>query len=412
MLPKYLATLKLHQSHKLPWLWYFWIVTYFAFTPIDYAFSKSLIELVAGLGLIAFIVQLFRREKLQLHRGDYIAMSVIAFFMAAALIGYYQHVDQESTRKFSRELKTLIIAMALIVTPLAQGVDIKKALAVALYFFVLAGSLVFLYKYYWLGIERPSVGAGAVIPTISVQVVALWLLWTLLPKGRSYSKWMLFIPLLAIATWAIILSETRGAWISYVGLVLLLLFHAVTDLKRCLLGLSLIFAFAAAAYMVPTINHRVDLAASEVKQFVQTEENNMTESSVGLRLLMWKKGLEALRVDPIKARGYKPLNTYLTIDESSYLYGYNSEHLHNELLQQWLQKGIWGLLAIILLLLLPLLAAPISPTMLVLSIGTAMVGLTDVILFQNYPLIFFLVFLAIWLKQVKRETNNRQISPS
>jgi len=386
------------------WLWTIWPVIFYTLLPLDYGGSRSWIELVAFISLVMMIVIAVRRKTLPITKGQLLLSGIVLFYGFTGLLGYLAFPEAEAEKKYLRELKTLIIGIVLILSIAPAKANNRKILWACLVLFVIGASFSVILDVHWHNKFRPGIGTSLVIPTSNVLVIALALVWVLWPFA-SWRTRLLYAPLGLAASYAIVLSETRGAWLNYLALAGLLIWMSITSLRTRVFLLAILILLLPAMYFIPQVEKRVDKAVSNIT----TYSPGNSHTSLGLRLEFWKTAVNKLKQDPLTARGYKPANVGIK-GEFGLEHG---NHAHNELLQQWLQKGILGLVAILLLLAAPLLAVDTSgrKAALVLGTGTFMAGLTNVFLFHNLPMLFYLVCISL-LRREKPDNFDQSLSES
>jgi O-antigen ligase len=104
----------------------------------------------------------------------------------------------------------------------------------------------------------------------------------------------------------------------------------------------------------PKIDNRITLAANQISAWSDASHKN---SSIGLRLEMYKSSIEAFKEKPLFGHGYL-MGTKVTakyVDESIKNRVFHYVQLHSEYVTTLVEKGLVGLIATGFLLLLPLL---------------------------------------------------------
>ncbi len=175
---------------------------------------------------------------------------------------------------------------------------------------------------------NPNIYAEYLVNTF---FIALGLLAT---NKRKIGKILLALFCLAI-TYQIILTYSRGAWITYaVGLGLFLLAYN--------------WKFIAA--FIPLGIGAVVLSPAVIKQRLGSIINGFQDSSFYYRVEIWKNAIEMIKVHGLTGLGYgyQSFHQYYAHYKTP---GYNATHSHNLFLQVWLESGILGFMLFIYIIL-------------------------------------------------------------
>jgi len=298
--------------------------------------------------LLAFIVWIGKR----VFGGKAIVMAsldwaVLTFFLVN-LIGSIFSYDPISCFKQLFMLASLIGAYFVISNEF-DGSEVRALLVLMLF----SSTIPLLYGYYQSGtsagnqdlwIDRsinpdleariysvftnPNIYAEYLVNTF---FIALGLLAT---NKRKLGKLLLTLYCLAI-TYQIILTYSRGAWVTYaVGLGLYLL--------AC--------NWKGIAVAIPLGMGAVALSPAVIKQRLYSIINGFQDSSFFYRLEIWKNAIEMIKVYGLTGLGYgyQSFHQYYAHYKTP---GYNATHSHNLLLQLWLESGIIGFLLFIYIVL-------------------------------------------------------------
>jgi O-antigen ligase len=181
--------------------------------------------------------------------------------------------------------------------------------------------------------------------------------WAFTQRNARY-----WVPLLALGALmgvtGSLMSGSRGGWIGF-PFVLWVLYrgYARYFARRWLVGLGvLVVAIGVTVYAVPQfgVQSRVNAAFSNVQQYLK--EGN-TRTSLGARFAMWHAAVELIPEKPIFGwgdRGYEQARDRLVAEGRADPVIKNWGHVHNEYLDAWLKRGIFGLLALLALYLVPM----------------------------------------------------------
>jgi len=201
-----------------------------------------------------------------------------------------------------------------------------------------------------LGLLDSAFAALFLLPICVAQLV--------LDRGK---KWWQLLAVLGIAAALVIIikSGTRASWLAMVSVPLIA--QSLLARNSWRLGLAAI-AFVVLAVVVsygvaPMVKERVDAATINVSDYISGDKVSQ-ENSLGLRFDLWKVAIETFRRSPIWGTSYEQR---AAIKKEMIGTGAVTEHIgvhgtgsaHNELLNAMSQKGVLGLLAIVLLYWVP-----------------------------------------------------------
>lgn len=152
-------------------------------------------------------------------------------------------------------------------------------------------------------------------------------------------------------------SGSRGSWLGlpFALLVLYACYRGVIRKRHVIGGLVSVIAVCATLYAIPRteVKARVLQAITETHEYMQSDD---AETSVGARFEMWRMGVMIFPAHPWFGwgkEGYMKRAAELvkagTVDP---IVGQHS-HLHNEYLDALVKRGVPGLLAVLLLYLVP-----------------------------------------------------------
>lgn len=267
-----------------------------------------------------------------------------------------------------------------------------------------------------LGEARPSGVMNANIFS-DIAVVMLFLSVVQVFNEKSKEQIITLIAVLAGLV-AIVLSGSRGSWMSFLILSLCYLYFIYKPLlkgnkKR---QLFLIYFFAILFALVGSqsnVSSKVETAFVNIQKW----DNGSHEfSSSGVRMEMWRAGLASLKESPWFGYGYRNANSV-----TSEYAAHNQEmiamftHLHNEYITNLVSAGIVGLLVLLALLLIPLKIFLNSLKQdekyfyslmgVMLSIGYITFGFTHIAFGEEHVNAFYVLFMSFLLPRVVRVNN-------
>ncbi|ASY30875.1 O-antigen ligase family protein [Taylorella equigenitalis] len=265
----------------------------------------------------------------------------------------------ESGRYFDRPSKILI---GLLFVYCLRFVEIKRWLFILC---IQCGAIVFgvfaIQDVFFFNLERAQ---GGMLEIHFGNFALVWGLGSLLSlfhlHGLKNKKIFIGLGILGfvMGIFASILSGSRGGWI-YVpmGFVLVSLF-SFKSLKHSLLLIFSSFVFVVVAafsayHYSPAIKERVDMTYETL--FKDLSEIKVLDTSITARFEMWYLASEMIKVHPIIGWGDVQ---YLKFMKWGFLDGhisqkvYKHRHPHNEYLNEFVKRGIFGFLALISLYLI------------------------------------------------------------
>ena len=361
------------------------------------------------------------RPQLGLGRDDKILLLLLVGYFAINLAyGLIADVPGRAYSGYSRFLLAAPVLLLLLAYPPKPGF---WWLGVALA--ALAAGLWALWHRWGLGHARVGeamnpIQFGAISIIIS-SFCAAGLVWARFqPRPRLWTGLMLvgfFAGLVAT-----LLSGARGGWLVLPFIVGLCFWQYRGDFLKHHLwaALAVMLVVLASAYLMPQtgVKHRLNLAMEELTSY---GDQDQSESSVGVRLAMWRAGLELAAEKPLLGWGdeafLRPLQERVAHPRTRRMIG-TFDHLHNELLDAQVKRGLLGSLGLLALYFVPLALfgrrlQQDRPELrgyalagVLLVVGAAVVGLTQSFFSHNSGVTFYAFTLAIiWslLRRVERQ---------
>lgn len=172
-----------------------------------------------------------------------------------------------------------------------------------------------------------------------IGVVGIYYLWQMFKEDNLKYKICLLV-LYIINGYLLLVSQTRGAWLGFVGGTVIAIFLMIKNKKRLLymgfIGLIILFG---GGYL-----NRNNEVVNRYYSRIESIGNTKTDLSNIARLNAWKDAISKFEKRPIFGYGYKPRVTYKT-------YVINDlDHPHNDYLNILVGSGIIGLLGYIFML--------------------------------------------------------------
>ena len=226
-----------------------------------------------------------------------------------------------------------------------------------------------------------------------------------------------------LGVWASLLSGTRGAWLSILTALALLIFinpkgwTVKARIVTCLSSLIVIIMF----YAIPDVQGRVDLAISDVTAFF-VDGNPAT--NIGIRLETWHASAIKISEYPFTGVGEgnfeKQMQLLIDQNRINPVVAHIS-HVHNEFISAMFHRGILGLIAAVILFLIPFFTflknfnSTQSNQKVLLGSGLIMIGsiitmsMSDIIFGHHKTTLFYATYVFIIYGSACRPAANRQI---
>jgi O-antigen ligase len=215
---------------------------------------------------------------------------------------------------------------------------------------------------------------------------------------------------------AIFLSASRGSWLSFLILFIIYIMlvykpflknHNKRKLSLALLVLTM-FVFIGTQ---TNADKKISKAISEVQDW---RSGDTSRTSNGLRMEMWKSGMDAASDSPWFGYGYKNANKIA----SKYASNNNRRikdysHLHNEYITNLVSAGIVGLIALLTLLIMPLIyfyknlrdenSYYYAAMGILLCAGYITFGFTHIAFGEEHINAFYVLFISLLLPKVMKK---------
>lgn len=198
-----------------------------------------------------------------------------------------------------------------------------------------------IYEHFVIGNDRVGRAVNPIpyaLYCVSMLLCCLYLVRTVQLK--------LFIKSIAVVaalgcTYALLLTDVRGVWLALPFTLLPLFitresFHLTSKKNVASLVLALVTFLGIASTNI--VQERWERTAQEFHRITHGDYG----SSIGVRLTLWKNGLDLLNDGPVLGIGSDDLR--IGIDNSSEQWIRGFAHLHNQYLQVLVESGLFGLL--------------------------------------------------------------------
>jgi O-antigen ligase len=354
-------------------------------------------------------ILLYKRPALRLTCADWLLMATFAFyFVVVAASSFYHALPSGSFEEPSRFLFAIPVLLFFLAYP-PQERYWWGALIVGC---VAGGALAL-----WQTLMQDRARATGFMGAIQFGNLSLLMGW-LCMMGMGWAQqqarkraWCWGLSVAAVAGIAAsLLSGSRGGWLALPVLLLLLYVTYRRKLPRRTMAATLVILVGALAvsYVVPQtgVQDRIERAVSEYQAY---RSGQYKSTSVGLRLEMWDASLHLAKQKPWTGWGesaYGQQLASLIQDERSRhsIAGYG--HVHSDLLDVYLRHGLPGLLALLLVYVVPFIlfaqkfkrggaADTYAAAGMVLMAAVTIFGLTQAFLRHNSGITVYMFYLAV-----------------
>ncbi len=388
---------------------------------------------ILGWGTLYFmaipLLFFWKTEKVSLKTFDWLYIGALVLFTCSAFIPLLVK-DSWTWSYFDKFIRYTLAALAYITLIKHKNTTLHLGLIkVGFYAAATIGFLYAAYQKIFLGIHLAHAGIFCISFGEIMAAVAMLCLVKFDDSKHEKLIWRLSSSALAIM--ASLMAGTKGAWIAYPALMLIV---AEYYLQRkpllkwgsYLISLTLIITILA---LIPFTRERMSRAGKDVYHFF-TEEN-YTFTSQGGRLQMWETTWEIYKDSPIIGVGPGLVNDSIIArnlrSQNAAIRGEFKKHTsivthaHNEWLEALAAQGIIGFISYLSILFLPMILAlknrkVIDPTTrcwvyFTLLINTAffIFGLTQC--FHSAPREFWLAFNVLSFALLRIKLSSKQESP-
>lgn len=387
-----------------------------------FPFATLLIERAAtvSLLLLALLGVLFtltdRGPKTPLSRDEKLLLFSMVFFVAVAVLSYFLgELNYLGFKKLGRYLRFLLLVPTyLVVRRMRHGEGVWwNGLALG----GLGAGLFALFSAYRAPgmhlAENPLSGIASPILFGDLSLAVAFMSLGGVGYFRRRMPSLVWLPLagFAFGFLAAFLSGARGAWIAIPGLALVLFWYLARDrsVRERWSMLAGLLVFAVVAWLVPQtgVAERLSMLAEE---FLRVLGGESTAGAIGLRLAMWPIAVDAFLREPLFGVGVggfaQVMREWVEAGLAPPLL-LNFDQPHNEFLSVLAERGLVGLLALLLVFGIPLShfawgmrhsdrdIAGLSYAGIVLVVGFMHFGLTEAIFDRTMPITFYVFCLAV-----------------
>ena len=286
-------------------------------------------------------------DKLLIFTLVFMFLTILPAFFSDGFRGRYLDLSL-------RDLLAVPILLLLLYTPPKASWLLGGAVIGSLTAFFLA-----LYQRFYLGVPQ----VGGFLYSINFGYLACALAFLSLLAAIYFEKFSLkaiAIVGFVSALVAMMLTGTRGAYIAVPVLCVVLIFIYRKELGAKLIILAVVLTISlplASYYTVPQVQMRINVLINEFTEYESGNEEQAYTSS-GLRRELWKAAAAAFKQSPIYGLNYhqrEELNAQL-VEEGKVIPQVlliSRGHAHNEYFEALAGRGALGLIALLMLYLVP-----------------------------------------------------------
>jgi len=201
---------------------------------------------------------------------------------------------------------------------------------------------------------------------IHPSYLALYLLLSLLIIGVEFNRWwkkglaikIILIPAISLLLASLVMLQSRAGILGFGLLSMIWLIYLVITKRKYIIGIGIFIAFICFIFLVIT---KFDRYTNTVKSIEKTTTVGITDQSkddgTAIRFWIWKSALAAIKEHPIFGVG--PSNVRNVLYKEYIKRDMNAAasvrlNAHNQYLETWLGLGIFGLLALLAMLFVPI----------------------------------------------------------
>ena len=311
--------------------------------------GASVVVLMLILSLLGLALN---REKLEMSRWEkYFISSFIVYFVIIAMNIWWFDSNLKNLDTPSRLILVLPIFFYIRKSNINFNWFIGSVVIAA--FAISINQIIFKTNDIWLY----SFQTGTGNMTLYASILGLMCLF-FINSNKSTVLNLVFALVAILSIVASFLGGGRGVWLSAVFSLMVIMFVNPLNWSKGARALPIlgIVSMLVVAYLTPQtgVKVRIDNAVTNV---ISWEESGLSNTSGGSRLEMWKTSYEIIKENPMIGVGkgsYKEHVQVLVNQGGVSKFIARFDHPHNEYIANFLELGIVGFLALILVLISPI----------------------------------------------------------
>ena len=393
---------KINLIFFIPFLWCVTGLLFYGDAPKD-------MVAIALVTMVTFLVTYGYKEAITNFKGSIISQLVAFFLCFIIAMDVYQGYSSTAIRAFSVSLVVLIFTPRIVIDKIREN----------LHLIIFVGSLssfsFVVYEFYVLDTGRYWSINPVRYTTISCMLAMLSLMMLVLYENIKIRIISLISLLMSLNV--LILGQTRGTLLAFVMsvMVFFLLLKVMGKLK---IGYKFLTLLAIASLPFLYLNKQVIEIRYEttINEISNISAGNL-DTSIGLRLQMWKSGLDMIKSSPFIGYG----NSHFEEKKLQYKEGFISKqtavftHYHNQFIDSFVKLGVIGFLFLILVFSAPWYLyyknkTSINLMMSIVSFAYIVASLTDVPLYHPQTIIVYFILMSIMDLDKELMANHNQES--
>ncbi|SBS25755.1 O-antigen ligase [Marinomonas aquimarina] len=306
--------------------------------------------------LAAVFALVLRNHTLKLNKQDFILIGVFAAYAISSVIFVY--LDGWHTRELDRPSRFLL-ALPVLVLLLKCKMPNAPLLFFGTIIGAIAAAVLAAYEVLVLDFPRAQVFTNAIMFGDTSMLLGLINSAACCYFYQNKQRLMLALAILGVMAGVLgsILSGSRGGWIAVplIGLFILLQAKDLIGKKQLAATILVLLIGALSVIAIPQtgMQARFTKAVEDIQLYLLGETN----TSVGLRIEMWKGAIYLFSEAPIMGVGQygsQPLKAELAEQGLMSEAATRFDHLHNEFFNTLALKGLVGVVFLLALYLIPL----------------------------------------------------------
>lgn len=306
--------------------------------------------------LLASITLLWRRPAFNLQKQGKLLMLVLAVYSLLFIVQLF--FEGVSSSAYDRPFRFLL-ALPVLLFILAYPPKLAALWAGLALGSILTGSWA-LWQNLVLNIDRAG-GHTFVIQFGNISMLFGFFCLAGLGWAAVQVKPKQWLSLLLLGAFfgvlASLLSGSRGGWVGlpFIFLVIYRAYGQLLAVKFKLILLVIVLSFIALVYLIPQtgVKTRILHAFYDIELYFSSESKN---TSLGLRFDMWQGAITLIIEKPLAGWGYEGYHEGMqALANQGEVTAFAVEnHAHNDFLDTFARRGLFGLLTLLLLYLVPL----------------------------------------------------------
>lgn len=324
----------------------------------------------------------------------------VLFFGATDNVGnYYAY---KSLAKLTVSAALLMLYFVSCPPPRWLLFRVNRMLVFTVYLITLLGiAAVSCYQYFYLLVDRVAVGSHiATMAAYMVSIAGLICVNSLSLTNFGYRQLILLSLIFMLTYFSIVMTGTRSTMLAFpfIFIVSVLMFRSKAQLlyfKKFIF--ILIIAIGVSSYQFGHLfKNRMDAVIVDINNYAQHDNSN---TSMGARIAMYqtgfRAGLSAIWGESLQSRSESISDQVLREPKLSGATHYMFTNLHNDTIENFSLRGIWGvsLLFLIYFTIFYTAVKKRNPTLFAIGVSLILYGLTDVIFSDDLPLTYYMALI-------------------